>query len=500
MNLGLLLDMAASAFPDRVAVTDDQGALTYAELLAAARGAAAIVAEQRAESVAFVGTNDAAFPVALLGAALAGVPIAPLNYRLATTELTRQLRSLPAPIVVAGQRVPVGGDDAPPLFDTRTWVKESLSRSGGRLDEVDPDTVAVFLFTSGTTAEPKRAVVRHKHLASYVMNTVEFGAADPADASLVALPAYHIAGVGTVLSNLYAGRRLRYLTGFDPELWLETVRGEAISHAMVVPTMLTRLVEHLGDRRAQTPTLRSLAYGGAKIPAPVLERALRAFPEVGFVNAYGLTETSSTIAVLGPEDHRAALTATDPRVRRRLSSAGRLVPGVEAEIRDTAGTRLAPNEVGGLWVRGPQVSGEYSGAGSVVDPDGWFETGDRASIDEDGYLFVEGRQDDTIIRGGENIAPAEIEDVLLRHPQVREAAVVGVADQEWGERTVAVVVRAEGSDLTADAVRSWAREHLRGSRTPDQVVFAAELPYTPTGKLLRRQLKTTLTDSATKGS
>ena len=169
-------------------------------------------------------------------------------------------------------------------------------------------------------------------------------------------------------------------------------------------------------------------------------------------------------------------------------------------IRDTAGTRLAPNEVGGLWVRGPQVSGEYSGAGSVVDPDGWFETGDRASIDEDGYLFVEGRQDDTIIRGGENIAPAEIEDVLLRHPQVREAAVVGVADQEWGERTVAVVVRAEGSDLTADAVRSWAREHLRGSRTPDQVVFAAELPYTPTGKLLRRQLKTTLTDSATKGS
>jgi acyl-CoA synthetase (AMP-forming)/AMP-acid ligase II len=224
------------------------------------------------------------------------------------------------------------------------------------------------------------------------------------------------------------------------------------------------------------------------MPVPVLEKALAAFPSAGFVNAYGLTETSSTIALLGPQDHRDAMTATDPRHRARLASAGRAVPGIEMQIRDGSGAALGPDEVGELWVRGPQVVGEYLGVGSVLDADGWFPTNDRAWLDADGYLFIEGRADDTLIRGGENIAPAEIEDALLSHPAVADTAVVGVADEDWGQRLVAVVVRRPGADAGAEELKQHVRQRLRGSRTPDEVVFRAELPHTATGKLLRREI------------
>lgn len=223
------------------------------------------------------------------------------------------------------------------------------------------------------------------------------------------------------------------------------------------------------------------------MPLPILEKALAAFPDTGFVNAYGLTETSSTIALLNPDDHRDALSATEPTQRARLGSVGRPVPGIEVQIRDRTGV-LGAGEKGELWVRGPQVSGDYIGVGSVLDDDGWFRTGDRAFLDADDYLFIEGRADDTIIRGGENIAPAEIEDVLADHPSVADVAVVGVADDEWGQRLVAVVVPREGAAIHADTLKQHVRARLRGSRTPDEVVFRSELPRTATGKILRREI------------
>jgi acyl-CoA synthetase (AMP-forming)/AMP-acid ligase II len=216
----------------------------------------------------------------------------------------------------------------------------------------------------------------------------------------------------------------------------------------------------------------------------VVERALRLFPETGFVNAYGLTETASSIAVLSPEDHRAALTSGDPAVRDRLGSVGRALPGIEFQIRAADGKPARPGETGLVFVRGEQISGEYSGAPGAVDAGGWFATRDTGRLDADGYLFIEGRADDTIIRGGENIAPAEIEDVLLAYPGITEAAVIGVPDPEWGQRLVAVVV-GHGDEA---GIRRWVRDRLRSSKTPDSIVFRAELPRTDTGKLLRRTL------------
>ena len=484
MNIATLLDMAVAGDPDRVAIGPRESGTTCARLRRTAAGVAAVVHASGARELVFAGLNGPAFPVLLFGAALAGVPLVPVNYRLSSDALGALLRHTERPLVIADEEFAGGFAE---VRSPEALLKEAMSVEPATGLEGSPDDPAVLLFTSGTTAAPKAAVLRHRHLTSYVLQTVEFGSAGPQDAVLMSVPPYHVAGVGSVLSSLYAGRRMVHLGAFDPEAWLRLVRAEGVTSAMVVPTMLARIVEHLDGRPADVPTLRSLAYGGARTPHTVLEAALRAFPDTGFTNAYGLTETSSTIALLGPEDHRAALSSDDPAVRARLGSAGRLIPGVEAQVRDDQ----PPGSPGELWVRGPQVSGEYKGADALLDADGWFPTRDLAHFDGDGYLFLAGRADDTIIRGGENIAPAEIEDVLLRHASVREAAVVGVPDEEWGERIAAFVVVHEDATVDAEALRTWVRTRLRGSRTPDTVDFLAELPYTPTGKLLRRQLPAT---------
>ncbi|MGH9078619.1 MAG: class I adenylate-forming enzyme family protein, partial [Acidimicrobiales bacterium] len=303
---------------------------------------------------------------------------------------------------------------------------------------------------------------------------------------------YHIAGVANLLSNLFAWRRIFYLDRFDPEVWLHTVRDEAVTQAMVIPTMLARVVTHLdGVGDAGAPSLRSLSYGGARMPVPVLRRAVELFPDTGFVNAYGLTETSSTVALLGPDDHRIALASDDQDVRARLGSVGRLLPGVELEVRDENGSPVPVGETGLLFFRGEQIAGEYAGehAGvGVVDEDGWFSSRDRGRIDGEGYLFIEGRADDTIIRGGENIAPAEIEDVLLACEGIVDAAVVGLADDEWGQRLVAVVVQEGPATVSAEELQRVVRDRLRSSKTPESIEFWPELPRTDTGKLLRRQI------------
>jgi acyl-CoA synthetase (AMP-forming)/AMP-acid ligase II len=491
LNIAMLLDMAAAGDPDRVAVGPRDSGTTCAGLRRAAAGVASVVHRAGARELVFAGVNGPVFPVLLFGAALAGVPLVPVNYRLSAEALAGLLKHTEKPLVVADSELTAAFAG----FDVRT--PQALLSEGSAAEpavglEADADAPAVLLFTSGTTAAPKEAVLRHRHLSSYILQTVEFGSAEPGDAVLMSVPPYHVAGVGSVLSNLYAGRRMVHLGAFEPGAWLRLVRSEGVTSAMVVPTMLARVVEHLDGRPAEVPTLRSLAYGGARMPHPVLEAALHAFPDTGFTNAYGLTETSSTIALLDPGDHRAALASADPAVRARLRSAGRMVPGVEAEIRDASGAAQPAGVTGELWVRGPQVSGEYKGDTEPPAADGWFHTRDLAHFDGDGYLFIEGRADDTIIRGGENVAPAEVEDVLLRHDAVREAAVVGVPDEEWGERIAAFVVTHAGAVVEAEALRAWVRGHLRGAKTPDVVVFRDELPYTPTGKLLRRQLLTTI--------
>jgi len=355
---------------------------------------------------------------------------------------------------------------------------------------MDGEDIAVLLFTSGTTGAPKAAVLRHKHLVSYILGSVEFGAAGEEEATLVSVPPYHVAGMAAILSSVYAGRRVVQLPAFSAEAWLELARSTQVTNAFVVPTMLARIVDALGDAKsAELPHLRSLAYGGGKMPQPVIERAMKFFPDTDFTNAYGLTETSSTISVLGPEDHRMASESSDPAVQRRLISVGRPLPSVEVEIRDPDGKTLGCGEVGEIYVRGEQVSGEYLGRGSNVESDGWFPTRDSGSMDMEGYLFVEGRIDDVIVRGGENLSPGEIEDTLLEHAAVADCAVVGVHDEQWGEAVAAVVVPRPGTSVSVSELQEWVKERLRSSRVPGRIEFRDELPYNETGKLLRRVVR-----------
>lgn len=490
MHLPLILELARDTMSERRVV----GELTLDEVARRATQAAHQMTSRDLSTVVYCDTNSEAFPIALFGAALAGIPFAPLNYRLADDALVAQVRRTAPALVIAGDGVAARlGDLDGVTMVSREDFLASTDPAGVTFESVDldPSATAVLLFTSGTTGEPKAAVLRHEHLSTYILSTVELAGSDVDDAALVSVPPYHIAGVSAVLSNVYAGRRIVYLESFEPEAWVDMVIGHGVTHAMVVPTMLHRVLDVLVERAEGLPGLRHLSYGGGPMPRPVVERALTLLPHVDFVNAYGLTETSSSIAVLGPEDHRAAVTSDNSRVRRRLGSVGRPLPTVEISIRDENAHEVAVGERGIVWVRGPQVSGEYLGRADGAS-DGWFDTRDAGEMDDDGFLYVFGRQDDVIVRGGENLSPGEIEDVLLRHPAVREAVVVGVPDVDWGEKVVAAVVLTLGAVVTEDELRDHVRVSLRSARTPDRIQFRTTLPTTDTGKVLRREVRSEL--------
>lgn len=497
MNLGLLLEMAADGLGDRTALGTRGAGPSYAQLHERAQRVGGWLAARGAQRVDLLDLNTQAVPLLLFGAGLAGVPFAPLNYRLADDRL-RTIMTRTSPAVAVADRSFAGRIDGVRGIDVVTRDDFLAATADGGVPAAgeragDPDDIAVLLFTSGTTGEPKAAVLRHRNLVSYIVSTVEFMGASADESTLVSVPPYHIAGISAMLSSVYAGRRVVQLSAFDPVKWVELVRDEGVTHAMVVPTMLSQILgvlehEERHESGAALPTLRALSYGGGRMPAPVIERAMTLLPHVDFVNAYGLTETSSTIAVLDPVDHRAAWASDDPAVRQRMGSVGRPVPSVELEIRDSAGRAVPAGVQGEIWVRGDQVAGEYLD-GAATRGDGWFPSNDEGYLDGEGYLFVVGRLDDVIVRGGENISPGEIEDVLRAHQQVADAAVVGLPDSAWGEQVVAAVVLSADGTVTEAELQDWVRAWLRSSRTPERVMFRSELPYTDTGKLLRRDLR-----------
>jgi acyl-CoA synthetase (AMP-forming)/AMP-acid ligase II len=479
VNIAMILEMAADALGDRLAFGTRAEGLSYESLRAAARGIADRVEGTGAERIALLDPNGPIVPATLFGAAWAGLSYAPLNYRLNEASLDRLLERI-EPAVVA----------APHWVDAKSPSERAFPD--------DPTSPAVLLFTSGTSAEPKAAILTHDQLLAYIFNTLEFASAGEDEAAIVVVPPFHVAGVAAVLSNTYVGRRIVPVPGvrFSAVDWLVTARDEQVTHAMLVPTMLGKIVEAMAaDESLRVPTLRNLSYGGSRMPKPIIERALELFPDVDFVNAYGLTETSSTVAILGPDDHRLALYSDDPLYQARLASVGQAVPGIEVRIIDDSGAVVGTDAPGEIQLRGGQISGEYVGTESKVDADGWLHTGDRGWLDVDGYLFCEGRADDTIIRGGENLSPAEIEDALLQHDAISVAAVVGLDDPEYGERVAAMVsLRTGVVDVDGDHVRSWVRERIGSLKTPEIVVVVDEVPQTATGKILRREVKRQLAE------
>jgi acyl-CoA synthetase (AMP-forming)/AMP-acid ligase II len=438
-------------------------------------------------------TSSPAVPIALFGAAMAGIPYVPLNYRLPRAQLDSLIERVSPAYLVAEETHLAAYQSLPnaTVLGRDEFLDATLSVEPSETSwPDDPSAIAVQLFTSGTTGTPKAAILRHEHLVSYILGSVEFMSAEEDQATLISVPPYHIAGISAVISSIYACRRIVQLPDFGAAAWLELCEHENVTNAFVVPTMLSRIVDHLDtiERTPDVQTLKAIAYGGGRMPAQVIERALELFPEVNFTNAYGLTETSSTITLLGPEDHREAISSTDPAARRRLGSVGQPLPSVEIEIRDDAGVACGADEPGEIYVRGPQVSGEYLERNALIG-DGWFPTRDAGYLDADGYLYLSGRADDVIVRGGENISPSEIEDVLLAHDAVADAAAVAIPSKEWGETVGAAVVLKADREVTVHELQHLVKSKLRSSRVPEVIRFEDELPYNETGKLLRRVLK-----------
>ncbi|MEY2453710.1 MAG: hypothetical protein QOD92_3284 [Acidimicrobiaceae bacterium] len=486
----MLLQMASDGMPDRVAIGSARDGSTMADLAQRARRIAAHLIDRGAQQIVLVDVNSEAVPLALFGAALACRPFVPVNYRLTDEQLRAIVARCAPAVVVAGDGVadrlgPIDGIDVISRKDLLA-VADDPDAPESSMDGGDPDDIAVLLYTSGTTGEPKAAVLRHRNLASYILSTVEFAGADDDQAAIVSVPPYHIAGVSSVLSSAYSGRRVVYLEQFDPAQWVQLVRDEAVTHSMVVPTMLNRILDIVEESGEGLSSLRNLSYGGGPMPVTVIERAMTLLPDVSFVNAYGLTETSSTIALLGPDDHRAAFTSEDPAVRGRLASVGRPLPSVEVSIRDADGEPLPANERGEVWVRGEQVSGEYLGRDAGDD---WFRTRDAGHLDDAGFLYLHGRLDDVIVRGGENLSPGAIEDALISHPAIEAAAAVGIPDTEWGEKVVAAVVLVDDASVSEDELREHVRAQVRSTMTPERIQIRGELPFSETGKLLRRVLR-----------
>lgn len=491
MNIVLLLQMAAEAGPDRVGLVCDGRRWTYGALLEAAKGAAEVFLASDCQHVALLDESSEAAPIALFGAAIAGIPYVPLNYRLADADLGALLdRIKPAYVIgdVARTNKLSQGHTAATRADFVASAEAAAAEASG--EEREGEGIAAQIFTSGTTAAPKAALLRHSNLLGYILGTVEFMSADESDAQLVCVPPYHIAGISALLSSMYSMRRIVMLPAFEPDAWLTLAEEEQVSNAFLVPTMLARIINRMEETgKAELPSVRAIAYGGGRMPPELIAKALDLFPNCNFTNAYGLTETSSTIALLTPEDHRTAQQSDDPKVRARLGSVGKPLPTVELEIRDDEGRVVGAGERGEIYVRGEQVSGEYREK-SALDADGWFPTRDAGYLDEDGYLFLAGRADDVIVRGGENISPGEIEDVLATHPAIADSVAIGAASVEWGEAVAIAVVIKPGFDTPSDdELRKLIKDRLRSSRVPEKIKIVEELPYNEMGKLLRRVVR-----------
>jgi acyl-CoA synthetase (AMP-forming)/AMP-acid ligase II len=310
--------------------------------------------------------------------------------------------------------------------------------------------------------------------------------------ALVCVPFYHIAGTTAIMTSIWTGRKMIVMPQFEAKSWLELVQKERVTHAFVVPTMMKQLLDEPGFPKTDFSSLQNLAYGGAAMPLPVIRKAITAFPKtVGFVNAYGQTETTSSLTVLGPADHRLEGNPEQVELKlKRLNSIGKPLPDVEIMVRDEYSNLLHPGQVGEICIRTPRIMKGYAGrADDALLSDGWRATGDLGWIDDDGYVFFAGRKDDMIIRGGENIAPAEVESVLMSHPAIEEAAVVGEPSEEWGQVIKAFVVVRSGQQANADDLKVFCTSRLASFKRPELYEFLPELPKNALGKILRKDLR-----------
>jgi len=512
MNTTEFLTITSAICPDKEAIVFEGKRSTYAQVNERTNRFANALAKlgvKKGNPVAMmqVDTNqciEGYFAVAKTG----GIYL-PLNFRAKGNELTYMINTAEATTMLIGDRYLDLVDSIKASIPTvRNYI--SLDKlhpgmlyyedliSGGSPDDVysdigDNDTT-ILMYTAGTTGFPKGVMLSHNSFSIYVLENVTPADPETNEKNILTVPLYHVAGTQAMMAAIYGGRTLVMQRQFDPKGWMELVEKEKVARAMMVPTMLKQLMDHPEFSKHDLSSLKVITYGAAPMPLEIIKKAVEVFPGVGFINAFGQTETASTVTMLSPEDH--VITGT-PEQRekklKRLSSIGRPMSDIEMKIIDEDGKDLGPNEIGEIIARGPRVMSGYwkdqEKTKKTIDKQGWVHTGDMGYRDEEGYYFLSGRTTDMIKRAGELISPEEVEAVLQQHPKVDEVAVVGVPDEEWGEVPICVCVLKKGERSTAGELMEYCRANLASYKRPRAVVFCAELPRNPMGKVLKRVLR-----------
>ncbi len=491
-NLISVLDRAAAERPGHPAVRMDDMVLGYSDLQEAAGRVVSLLSSlgvAPGDRVGIMLPNIPAFPIAFYGALGAGAVVVPMNPLLKSREVAYYLGDSGAKVLFAWHTAAAEAAKGAAATGTRMVVvddPDARSLLAGlfpvhtRAERADDDD-AVILYTSGTTGQPKGAELTHANLTRNAELTAQtLIGAGPDDVVMGCLPLFHVFGLTCGLNAaVVGGATLTLLPRFDPGKALAIIARDRVTIFEGVPTMYAAMLHHPSSADADTSSLRVCVSGGAAMPVEILHAFEKTFGCM-ILEGYGLSETSPVASF------------NHPNAERKPGSIGTPVAGVEMRVVGNDGQELPPGEVGEIAIRGHNVMKGYWGkpeATAEAIPDGWFRTGDLARVDEDGYFFIVDRKKDLIIRGGYNVYPREIEEVLYEHPAVAEAAVIGIPHDQLGEEVAAAVSLKPGATATPEELQAHVKERVAAYKYPRQVWVVHELPKGPTGKILRREVR-----------
>lgn len=516
MRISDVLAFAAARAPQVTALEFEDRSWTYGQLHAdvcrLARGLSARAG--RGDRIAILAENCPEYVMAYYGVPLAGQALVFVNYRLAPREVTALLADAAPAVLITEQRyLDTARDTARAVASITTIVTVDDPPAAGAdpgtigfrallegqpgtepEDPPDEDAPAWLLYTSGTTGRAKGAVLTHRNVTAAVLNSaVSWERGDKPVISLCPWPLCHIAGYGVLVAHLDAATVV-LMRRYEPEQFLGLVQRHRVTSVTIAPTMLAMLLRHPAFGSYDTSSVTRIGYGSAPMPAATLREAMRRFPRASFQTGFGMTELAGNVLVHTAEDHVAAAEGRT----ELLSSVGKPMALSAVRVVDDRDDEVPPGVVGELVIRGEQVcSGYWNRPDAVAEAfrGGWFHSGDLAVKDTDGYFSIVDRKKDMIVTGGENVYSREVEEVLHSHPAVASAAVIGVPDDLWGERVVAVLEPAAGQSPAADGIREFCAERLARYKCPRDVVIVPELPRNTVGKILKRALRDQIADT-----
>jgi acyl-CoA synthetase (AMP-forming)/AMP-acid ligase II len=514
MNTNDFLNISYAICPDRDAMVFDGTRWSYGRMYERVNRLASAFRKlgiKRGDRLGMLQVNCSQYVESYFASAKIGAIFVPLNFRAKEEELTYMINNVGVRALLVGARylemVEIMLPRVPCVEQCVCLEEARKDRFHGYEDlikstqsdeiseDIADDAITILMHTSGTTGRPKGVPLRHSGFVSYVIENVEPANPEIEERNLLTVPLYHVAGIQAMLAAIYGGRTLLLMRQFETEEWMKMVDGEKATRAMLVPTMLKWILDHPEFKKYDLSSLKVITYGAAPMPFEVIKKAIEEMPWVRFINAFGQTETASTITLLGPEDHviEGIKEDQDKKLKRLACSIGRPLPDVEIRIVDGEGKGLPPHQVGEIIARGPRVMTGYwrdeEKTKQVMTEDGWLRTGDQGWVDEEGYIYLAGRTDDMIIRGGENISPEEVEDVVCCYPKIDEAACIGVPDPEWGQEPRALVVLKKGESATPEEIMEFCKDKLAGFKRPKSVMFLDCLPRNQMGKVLRKELR-----------